>query len=156
MFAAAAPVAGATPTTAPRPTPTTAPTIAPTTAPTSEPTDVKGSIKVTPGVAKPGQKVTVTLTCLGPTGASNGKVVAPVLTIAGFSQTGENSPYVSAATVKANTKPGTYPVGVECYGYPFKTTLKVVGDNDKQQAPTPQVKVKPKGAAQTGGGATAL
>ncbi|RSM68272.1 hypothetical protein DMH04_47125 [Kibdelosporangium aridum] len=107
-------------------------------------------VDVRPGTAKPGQKVTVTLLCVGQK-EDLGKVSAPVLEL-GALKAKESSVYEVSATVKKNTKPGTYTISYKCYDSVLKKSLKVVAPEGKPQQ---QVTVKPKGAAETGGGFTA-
>ncbi|MCE7008961.1 hypothetical protein LWC34_40040 [Kibdelosporangium philippinense] len=67
----------------------------------------------------------------------------------GALRTKESSVYEVAATVKKDAKPGTYSITYKCYDSVLKASLKVVAPEGK---PKQQVAVKPKGAAETGGG----
>jgi hypothetical protein len=104
--------------------------------------------------ARPGESVDVFGVCNEP-GFTSRQLESPVLEPAKVTRNldGE-APSVSGHTqVKKDAKPGRYSVSLKCSGVPVKTAIVVIGSN-KQPTSTPsgQVKVKPRGAAETGGG----
>ncbi|WP_370942045.1 hypothetical protein AB5J62_23350 [Amycolatopsis sp. cg5] len=106
---------------------------------------------------KPGSNLVVNTKCQL-SDLKLGKLTSPVIaTVQGPSETsyGEGPHYWSyEVAIKKDAKPGSYPITLDCYGKKMSGTLKVPGTVTKKPA-SPQVAVKPKGAPQTGGGATA-
>ncbi|ALG06104.1 hypothetical protein AOZ06_03480 [Kibdelosporangium phytohabitans] len=143
-LAIAAPIAGATPTGAPSgQTQTDEGKLDPS----------KAKISVSPGKGEPGAKISVSLYCGAEVNASG--IDAPALLL-GKAEVVEGTVYMVEAKVRPDARPGKYTVSFKCPGKAVSAAFEVVAPKGKApQQPKQQVKVKPKGAAQTGGGATA-
>ncbi|MEV4315230.1 hypothetical protein [Actinocrispum sp. NPDC049592] len=97
---------------------------------------------VVPGVARPGQHVTVQVNCA----AEGGSVRSAVLSAGRLAANPDgHQPWAvfATGTVKSTAKPGKYDVTTVCEGRTRTGTITVR-----------QVAQKPKGAPQTGGGGT--
>lgn len=113
---------------------------------------------VKPVSAVPGQRVSVSFLCVGQK-LQLGNFTAPMLRVTS-SKESPDWVHTASATVKDDAKPGTYTLTYQCPGQGnglLKAKFTVVAPKGKapQQPKQQQVKVKPKGGAQTGGGATA-
>lgn len=122
----------------------------------TEPGPPPGPMTVSPRSGRVGQAVTLRFVAVcdnRPTFSTT------VLTIGAQESYPSNYELEASATVNSDAKPGTYSVLASCsrHGFPraWATSFTVLG-NSTATPPGHQVKQVPTGAAQTGGGGTAL
>ncbi|MFD1047437.1 hypothetical protein ACFQ1S_18770, partial [Kibdelosporangium lantanae] len=97
-------------------------------------------LRAVPSSGRPGQKVTVQVTCdVEPSGG----VKSSALTVGALTSAASGQ-YTASGTVNANARPGSYAVSTTCAGKKLAGSFTVLSPN--------QVPQKPKGPAQTGGG----
>ncbi|GAB3909898.1 hypothetical protein ACFQ1S_37595 [Kibdelosporangium lantanae] len=123
--------------------------------------DVKGSIGLVPDSGKPGDSIQLIGKCSAPDFKAQPLVSGGAFTPSNVTLV-DHSPGQAATTdvwgfpvVAKNAKPGKYTVSYMCGPYRQHMTFTVLPADVKKPTTTPkpaQVKVKPKGAANTGDG----